>query len=297
MDDTVRKLLDLVVSDIQSHHSSCRSEDIHRPFILGVTGLQGCGKSAIASRLVSVLSQHYGINAVNISLDDLYKTHQERKELREKYPNNKLLKVRGQPGTHDLRLARSFFDQFSACSVPDLSETVSVPSFDKSLFWGDGDRLPEHMWRRIKNQPPIQVLIFEGWCLGFRPLTGNELKRRWDDAQGRRAESDKNRQHVDALSIESRFLTTTLANHTLEDLEFVNECLREYVQDFMGPQHMDILIHLDTPELVNVYTWRMEQERVMRAIKGTSMTDDEVVEFGRSTIPSHSGLHQCFDLD
>lgn len=282
MDNTVQKLLDLVVRDIQSHQIIYHSKNIHRPFILAVTGLQGCGKSSIASGLVAALSKHYGINAVSISLDNLYKTHQERKELREKYPNNRLLKVRGQPGTHDLQLARSFFDQTLACSDSDLPEKIFVPSFDKSLFRGDGDRLPEHMWRRIKNQPPIQAVIFEGWCLGFRPLTGDELKKRWDDAWQCRAVSDTNGRYVEASSIQSKFLTTTLANHTLEDLEFVNKCLQEYVQGFMGPQHFDCLIHLDTPELANVYTWRMEQERVMRAMKGTSMTDDEVVKFGRS---------------
>ena len=296
VDNTVQGLLGLVVGDIQSHQDICRSENSHRPFILGVTGLQGCGKSTVASRLVTALSQEYGIKAVNISLDDLYKTHQERQELREKYPNNKLLKVRGQPGTHDLQLARSFFNQFSACPDLNFPKMIFVPSFDKSLFHGDGDRLPEYMWRRINNQPPVQVLIFEGWCLGFRPLSGHDLKQRWAVAKENRAESLESGRSGNPSSIESKFLTTTLANHTLEDLEFVNECLHEYVRDFMGPQHFDCLIHLDTPDLVNVYTWRLEQERTMRAIRGTSMADDEVVKFGKSRIFADSGSYQCVDL-
>jgi D-glycerate 3-kinase len=28
---------------------------------------------------------------------------------------------------------------------------------------------------------------------------------------------------------------------------------------FMGPQHFDYLVHLDTDDLVNVYEWRIQQ--------------------------------------
>jgi D-glycerate 3-kinase len=39
------------------------------------------------------------------------------------------------------------------------------------------------------------------------------------------------------------------------------------------------MVYLDTDDLANVYTWRLEQEREFRRIKGTGMSDFQVVEF------------------
>jgi D-glycerate 3-kinase len=55
----------------------------------------------------------------------------------------------------------------------------------------------------------------------------------------------------------------------------------------MGPQHFDLLVHLDTTDLVNLYKWRMEQESGFRNTKGTGMNDDQVVDFSKSNISDY----------
>jgi D-glycerate 3-kinase len=171
--------------------------------------------------------------------------------------------VRGQPGTHDVELAEWFFSQFTTETVP---KQIVIPIFDKSLFDGNGDRLPSSLWKHVEAGPPVDVVVFEGWCLGFLPLPTDDLQRRWSDA------------------IESRTLENakTLSNHSLEDLIFVNENLAIYCANFMGPQHLDCLVSLDALNLFDVYMWRQQQEDMLRRMKGTAMTDEQVIKFGKS---------------
>lgn len=275
--ERTHNILEHILPSIKAHLSSQQDVKSCRPFILGLTGLQGCGKSTLASDLVAALNNTHKFNAVEISLDDFYLPHAERQQLRKAHPNNKLLRVRGQPGTHDTKLARWFFDQFSDKE----GKTIEVPFFDKSLFSGDGDRVPKDQWRTLSRDPPIDIVVFEGWCVGFQPLSIQELEKKWVAAK----ESRGARREASGVSkgeegIEARFSTTTLADHGLEDLTFVNDQLGQYCAQFMGPKDFDFMVHLDTDDLVNVYTWRMEQERVLRKVKGTGMTDDQVVDFG-----------------
>ncbi|EKV09679.1 hypothetical protein PDIG_29160 [Penicillium digitatum PHI26] len=46
----------------------------------------------------------------HLSLDDLYLDNDNLIPLRAANPSNKLVQIRGQPGTHDMNLARSFFE-------------------------------------------------------------------------------------------------------------------------------------------------------------------------------------------
>jgi len=76
------------------------------------------------------------------------------------------LATRGVPGTHDLGLISTCFSQ-----VLDESGPVLVPIFDKAR----DDRAPASDWKRI--EAPVDVLIFEGWCLGARPQSAEVLAR------------------------------------------------------------------------------------------------------------------------
>lgn len=55
-----------------------------------------------------------------------------------------------------------------------LSE-VELPSFDKSLFDGEGDRRAAGTFVRA----PVDVVVLEGWCVGFYPISLDEIDRRW----------------------------------------------------------------------------------------------------------------------
>src|SRR5438477_395227 len=108
LESNIRRVFEILLPKIQSRH-----ENGSKPIILGITGLQGSGKSTWASKVVQLLRSEYHFRAVTISLDDLYKTHDDLIAQRDRNPENKLFRTRGQPGTHDEQLAAQFFKGLS----------------------------------------------------------------------------------------------------------------------------------------------------------------------------------------
>lgn len=127
------------------------------PLIQGILGGQGTGKTTLAEILTLILSQ-LGYRTLSLSLDDLYKTYSDRLSLKQQDPR---LLWRGPPGTHDIQLGITVLDQLRQ---PNLSTPISVPRFDKSAWFGAGDR----------TQPEIvygaDIVLFEGWFVGVRPI-------------------------------------------------------------------------------------------------------------------------------
>ncbi|MBW4550022.1 MAG: zeta toxin family protein [Aphanocapsa sp. GSE-SYN-MK-11-07L] len=128
-----------------------------RPLIQGMVGSQGAGKTTLTRLLRMMLSQ-LGYPAINLSLDDFYKTYAERQELQQADPR---LVWRGPPGTHDLDLAISVLEQLRQSN----SISVSLPRFDKSAYGGVGDRRPDS-----EQVSGIEIVLFEGWFVGARPI-------------------------------------------------------------------------------------------------------------------------------
>ncbi|RBQ70627.1 hypothetical protein FVER53590_03753 [Fusarium verticillioides] len=264
--DTV---LDIFVPAIQAHRKNSS-----RPFVLGLSGLQGSGKSTWAAALSQTLTNQHHLKTRMISLDDLYHDHPELVALREANPDNGLLQTRGQPGTHDEVLAKDFFDQVLG-RVESDKKVVKWPAFDKSLHSGQGGRVPVEKWEEVQLDKGLDVLIFEGWALGFKPLTAEEVKRKWEKAKASEAQKS-----------EEWALTNTLASHNLSHLLLINENLRRYCETFAGPQHFDGFLHLSTDKLVQVYEWRLGQERALRQHK-PGMTDEQVIRFVKGYMPAY----------
>ncbi|WYZ33922.1 hypothetical protein EsH8_I_000198 [Colletotrichum jinshuiense] len=266
---TLEAVLQHILPAINSHKAESPS-----PFILGLSGLQGSGKSTWAAALTDILNTKYGFNTRTLSLDDLYLDHDQLLALRDANPGNGLLRTRGQPGTHDEDLARQFFYEISRTPSRSSEDSdlgaIKWPSFDKSLFGGEGGRVPISQWDSVPRNPPLDVLIFEGWCLGFQPLSPEVVKEKWENAK-RLSESNNPE--------DSQLSTTTLARHSLDHLLLINENLQRYCEAFMGPWRLDAFLHLSTDQLANVYHWRLDQERALREKKGAGMTDAEVVQF------------------
>ena len=132
-----------------------RYENNQHPFIQGILGGQGTGKTTTCTVLKLILS-HLGYRALSLSIDDLYKTYQARLILQQQDPR---LIRRGPPGTHDIDLGLQLLDDIRRCK-----NTTTVPRFDKSLHSGNGDRTsPE----TVEN---VDIVLFEGWFVGVQPV-------------------------------------------------------------------------------------------------------------------------------
>ncbi len=134
-----------------------RRQSLQRPFIQGILGGQGTGKTTLTKILTFIL-QELGYSTVNFSLDDIYKTYLERCKLKEIEPR---LIWRGPPGTHDITLGLTVLEQLRQ---PNERHPILIPRFDKSDWGGVGDR----------SEPEIiigaDIVLFEGWFVGARPI-------------------------------------------------------------------------------------------------------------------------------
>jgi D-glycerate 3-kinase len=136
---------------------ACQRKKLNRTLIQGVLGGQGTGKTTLAD-VIQLLLKHLGYSSVAISIDDLYKTYDERKRLQQQDPR---LIWRGPPGTHDVALGIEVLDKLRNC---DPEESISIPRFDKSVHNGAGDRCESE---KVKN---IDIVLFEGWFVGAYPV-------------------------------------------------------------------------------------------------------------------------------
>lgn len=133
------------------------------------------------------------------------------------HPDNQLVQHRGQPSTHDLDLLESVLSSLRRGSL------TKIPAYDKSLFDGAGDRQDTTTWEEVNRpqDPPVDVVIFEGWCVGFRALSDADLNLKWTEAVEKASANASG-----SASEETK--RSQVARSKLEHLVFVNEALRKY---------------------------------------------------------------------
>ena len=136
-----------------------------KTLFLGLSGGQGSGKTTISAILKIILKNFFNREVYISSIDDYYKTLNERKKLSNKI--HPLLKTRGVPGTHDINLVKKFFNSIKLNKFKKLK----LPKFDKSK----DDRLKKKYFYQIKKKP--EIVILEGWCVGAKPQSNFLIKK------------------------------------------------------------------------------------------------------------------------
>ncbi|KAJ1968637.1 hypothetical protein H4R35_006372 [Dimargaris xerosporica] len=246
------------------------------PLLVAVQGLQGGGKTTLCRHLCERLqTPPYQLTAVTVSLDDFYLPFDElQRRVQQQHSQdgyvNPLLQFRGNPGTHDLVLGTQVLAQLSTINAGshdalalEPPRTVAVPRYDKSLRQGRGDRLPPELWATVTA--PVQVVLFEGWMVGFQPVPMAALTMLY-------ASPDVS--HIPSLLFSSlssseqqqhqrHRLARVTSTYRLGDLAAINHHLDILAKVWYPFFHA--FICLTTDDLDIVYTWRLEQEHSLRA--------------------------------
>ena len=240
----VGRMTEIGTTQIVDALCMAREATARLPFLVGIAGSQGSGKSTLARKIEAILLAR-GLRVATLSIDDLYLPRAERQRLATKI--HPLLAVRGVPGTHDVALGHAMFD---ACG---RSGSVSLPRFAKEM----DDRLPVERWSNVAG--PLDIILFEGWCVGAAPQDEAAL-----DRPVNALESDR-----DADGRWRRWVNGRLAT--------------DYASLFA---RIDWQIFLAAPSFDVVAGWRREQEEDLRrrltaageSIEGT-MDDAEIDRF------------------
>ena len=137
-------------------------EGATKPFIVGINGSQGSGKSTLTSFVEYYLSSVHGKQVVSLSIDEFYFDQSQRNALAIKV--HPLLATRGVPGTHNIPLALDTLRNL------DSGSRTLLPRFDKAT----NNPFPTEQWPVIASSPDF--IILEGWCVGATPQSQSELK-------------------------------------------------------------------------------------------------------------------------
>ena len=269
-DDKAQHVIPFILSLLSQHQTQHANDSNPPPFFIGLNGVQGAGKSVLVDILKKTLSSPpHNLSTVVFSLDDLYLTHTDQVSLAQSHPDNPLLQHRGQPSTHDVSLGLSVFASLKA------NKPTKIPQYNKAAFSGQGDRIPDGEWEEVNTDPssPVRVVLFEGWSVGFRPLSPQGLEAKHSAA-------------VSALqnSTPSNPYNSRLGHNTLKSVTAINDALKAYDQ---LTSQLDAFIHIDAADPLFVYKWRLEQEANLRASRGSGMTDEQVKQFVDGYYPAY----------
>lgn len=220
-------------------HAAYTARKLGTPVVVGLCGSQGSGKTTTAQALVRLLPAEFGLTALSLSIDDFYFTREQRAALaRAIHP---LFATRGVPGTHEVPLALATLRSLLRGAA------TALPSFDKAT----DQRLPAANWRVTSG--PVDVIIFEGWCVGARPQAATALQTPVNSLESQLDPAGTWRRHVNrALGGEYQELFAVLGS----------------------------LVLLAAPDFDVVYQWRLQQEqqllrRVQAAAGDTTRVMDE----------------------
>lgn len=209
-----------------------------KPLIVGLNGSQGSGKSTLCNLLKWILEAAFDCQTCIVSIDDLYLPQATRQQLgRDVHP---LLATRGVPGTHDIPLGMALIKRLKNARN---GEEIDIPRFSKAM----DDRLPQEEWDSATT--PVDLILFEGWCVGATPQTEDELQTPINSLEEKEDKDGRWR-------------------------NYVNEQLHGPYRDLFA--QIDLQLMLKIPSWEMVYNWRKRQEQQLAAKQSGSGVMGEV---------------------
>ena len=222
-------------------------------YIIGIQGCQGVGKTSLTI-IIKIYLKLVGYEVQEFSIDDFYKSHDERIKVGELHTNNSFFQIsRGMPGTH------RYNDIIKELRKAKKGEKFEIPIFDKSLNKGRGDITKEI----IKVEKKLDFLIIEGWCVNLpyvEPQKFIEIMNK----------NDYVKRIFEKIDPEKK------------NFKIVIEYIKQYQKIWELFDNKTIL-HGENIEWIE--SWRIEQEKRMISIKGEGMTDKEIHDFVKPYIP------------
>lgn len=207
-----------------------------QPLIVGISGAQGTGKSTLARAIGHACTRYWGWRCAILSLDDLYLSRDRRAQMARSF--HPLFATRGVPGTHDVMLGEQVLGALRS------GQCCRLPRFDKGL----DEPCPRRLWPRVSE--PVDLVLFEGWCLGLPP-------------------------EPEACLLEPI--------NELEALADPHGVWRRHVNRWLGGEYTRLfayascLLYLWAPDWESVCRWRSKQEGMLPSTK--RMNTDELARF------------------
>jgi D-glycerate 3-kinase len=233
--------------------------------MVGISAPQGCGKTTTVT-LLRDLFESDNYRCIVMSLDDFYLTFDEQQELANKFNNNPLLKYRGNAGSHDINLTLKKLNEFNNTSC----EEIMIPSYNKMLNNGRGDRNPVEKWEKVLNPNNVDVVLFEGWMLGFQSINPDILSSMKTDIKP----------PLFPKAIDMNGITQV--NDILKDYKALHEIFDQW-----------LVLALD--DVNHVYRWRLEQEQAS-ADDNSGLSSDGVKDFVNRFMPAYRAyLENLYD--
>ncbi|SCU82493.1 LAME_0C01420g1_1 [Lachancea meyersii CBS 8951] len=244
---------DFVLKSYERHvdDPKANAHGVRKPLIVFISGPQGSGKT-FSSKGVKRLLQNAKpeLKVVVVSIDDFYLTHEDQQAIAKSFPDNAMLQGRGLPGTHDMVLLQDFMHQ-----LRENAGSTHVPAYDKSRFGGEGDRVDLSQEVNL----PVDIVIMEGWFLGFESVPTEKLAVMRNDAFSRRGQ--------------------ILQAHPLEDYAGINASLKKYADLLWDNANICSVGVVIAADVENIYTWRQEQETELIEKTGQGMSNEQVRAF------------------
>lgn len=183
-----------------------------------------------------------------------------------RYPDNMLLRGRGQPGTHNTALLVGVLNNIRSAVATEL------PVYDKSLHGGEGDRASS----TVHVEPPVDVFVLEGWSMGFQPLSAEALRSRYNDERA----GTPPRAHM--------------MGHSLAALGQINDNLSRFSTAIYPLFDVHVTLRAGAREYV--YRWRLQQESAMKERNGgEGMSDEQVAAFVDRYMPGYELFESGMD--